>query len=88
MTKLRAFLRFLNLLEPGKPIISITKVAMWVCVWAFAYATYTGTPLDLTNTVAFFSVSSLYAWRRFVQWKTGQIIPDNGEPPVPIDPAG
>lgn len=88
MTHLRAFLRFLNLLEPGKNIVSITKVAMWVCVLAFGYATITGVPLDLTNTVAFFSVSSLYAWRRFVQWKTGTILPTEGEPAVPSSPIG
>ncbi len=83
--KLFAVLRFLNLLEPGKNIVSITKVAMWVCVAGFALSFVTGVPLDLTNTVAFFSVSSLYAWRRFIQWKTGTIL---GETTEPSDPAG
>lgn len=88
MNKVRAFLRFLNLLEPGKNILSITKIAMWLCVIAFGYASFTGQPLDLTNTVAFFSVSALYAWRRFVQWKTGTILPTEGETPVPPNSAG
>lgn len=83
--RLVRFLRFLNLLEPGKRIVSITKVAMWVCVFGLAAALFLGTPVDLTTLSAFFSISALYAWRRYVQWKTGQIIGDTSEP---SDPAG
>ncbi len=83
--RLLTFLRFLNLLEPGKNIVSITKVAMWVCVGGLAASLFLGFPVDLTTLAAFFSVSALYAWRRYVQWKTGTILGDNSEP---IDPAG
>lgn len=81
-------LRFLNLLEPGKNIVSITKSAMWICVAGFGVHMFTGIPLDLTSTVAFFSVSSLYAWRRFVQWKTGVILPHEGDTPESSTLAG
>ena len=79
-------LRFLNLLEPGKNIVSITKTAMWVCVLGLCIAVLTGRQLDLPSILAFFSTSALYAWRRFVQWKTGTILPDAASEPAA--PAG
>jgi membrane protein implicated in regulation of membrane protease activity len=83
---LLTFLRFLNLLEPGKNILSITKAAMWVCVGGLAASLFLGFPVDITTLSAFFSVSALYAWRRFVQWKTGTILGET--PDEPPGPAG
>ena len=68
-----AVLRFLNLLEPGKAILSITKIAMWVCIAGLAIHFATGRQLDIAATSTVFATSALYAWRRFVQWKTGTI---------------
>jgi hypothetical protein len=73
---LLGLLRFLNLLEPGRPIVSITKTAMWVCVVGIALAIFTGRPLDLVTISAFYTTSALYAWRRYVQWKTGKVLGD------------
>jgi hypothetical protein len=87
--RLLALLRALNLLEPGKNILSITKSAMWLCVIGLAVALFTSRPVDLPTLLAFFTTSSLYAWRRFVQWKTGTILGDTSEPTAPSDqPAG
>ncbi|SFZ81643.1 hypothetical protein SAMN02983003_0611 [Devosia enhydra] len=90
MTKrLLAVVRFLNLLEPGKRILSITKTAMWLCVIGLGVALFTSRPVDLPTLLAFFTTASLYAWRRFVQWKTGTILGDPTEPSLPPDqPAG
>lgn len=77
-----AVLRALNLLEPDKRILSITKTAMWLCVILIGWATFTGRQVDMPTLLAFFSTSALYAWRRFVQWKTGTILGDTpAEPP-------
>lgn len=78
-------LRSLNLLEPGKNILSITKTAMWICVIGVALSVFTGRAVDLPSILAFFSTSALYAWRRFVQWKTGTILGDPSEPTPPPD---
>lgn len=84
--RLVALLRALNLLEPGKNILSITKTAMWLCVIGVALALFTSRPIDLPTILAFFSTSALYAWRRFVQWKTGTILGDTpAEPSSPPD---
>jgi hypothetical protein len=84
-----AFLRFLNLLEPGKNILSITKTAMWVCVVGVGVAIFSSRPIDLPTISAFFATSALYAWRRYVQWKTGTIIGDTpASPPIPPQPTG
>ncbi|MDR3474494.1 MAG: hypothetical protein P4M09_22825 [Devosia sp.] len=81
-----AVLRFFNLLEPGKPILSITKIAMWISVVGLAVGMFTGHQIDITGAGVFFTTASLYAWRRFVQWKTGTILGDNTFEPTP--PAG
>lgn len=81
-------LRALNLLEPGKNIVSITKTAMWVCVVGLAMSLFTSRPIDLPTLLAFFSTSALYAWRRYVQWKTGVILPENPADPQSAPPAG
>lgn len=65
-------LRFLNLLEPGRNILSITKTAMWVCVWVLLVGSVFGTSLDMSAVAAFFGSGALYAWRRYVFMKTGQ----------------
>lgn len=65
-------LRFFNLLEPGRNILSITKIAMWVSVWAIIYCLVTLRDIDLSAIGAFFGAGALYAWRRYVFWKTGQ----------------
>lgn len=90
MDKLFAFLRVLNLLEPGKRIISITKVAMWLSLALTAWVTLAGIPADLNIILALFSTSALYAWRRFVQWKTGSILGETPAEPVapPDQPPG
>lgn len=89
MRRLLAVLRTLNLLEPGRNILSITKAAMWLCVIGLAVSLFTSRPVDLPTLLAFFTTSSLYAWRRFVQWKTGTILGDTTEPSCPPDqPAG
>ena len=83
MCRALAVLRFLNLLEPGKPVLSITKSAMWLClVWTGATITVAlygylaeMPPLDtsaiLANAISLFTTGALYSWRRYVQWKTG-----------------
>lgn len=81
-----AVLRFLNLLEPGKPVLSITKIAMWVCVLGLSLGLLAGRQIDLTSASVFFTTASLYAWRRFVQWKTGTVL--NGDTYEPSVPAG
>jgi len=65
-------LRFLNLLEPGRNILSITKIAMWVSVWALVVGVTFGTSLDMNAVAAFFGSGALYAWRRYVFMKTKQ----------------
>lgn len=65
-------LRFFNILEPGRNILSITKIAMWVSLWALIVSVLYGTQVDMTAVSAFFGSGSLYAWRRYVFWKTGQ----------------
>lgn len=75
-------LRFLNLLEPGRPILSITKVAMWLSVAGLALAIFTGHAIDLPTVLAFFTTSSLYAWRRYVMWKTGTVLGENDTQPT------
>ena len=85
-------LRFFNVLEPGKPVLSITKIAMWqalfhtsatigVALWGYVIDR---PPLDTTailaNAVNLFGVGSLYSWRRWVAYKTGNagLFPDVG----------
>lgn len=65
-------LRFLNLLEPGRNILSITKTAMWVSLVAIVVSLVNGAADPIGPLSAFFASSSLYAWRRYVFWKTGQ----------------
>lgn len=76
-----AILRFFNLLEPGKNILSITKTAMWLCVIGFWAAIFTSRPVDVVTLSAFFATNAMYAWRRYIQWKTGTILGDT--PAVP-----
>ncbi|WP_342234663.1 hypothetical protein [Inquilinus sp. OTU3971] len=76
-------LRLLNLLEPGKPVISITKVSMWLSLLTVEglVVTYVlgyllgSEPLDIVPIIAavgtFFLTTVAYAWRRFVAWQTG-----------------
>jgi hypothetical protein len=71
-------LRFLNLLEPGRSILSITKTAMWVCVWVLVASALLGTHLDMSAVAAFFGSGALYAWRRYVFMKTKQPGTDGG----------
>lgn len=71
-------LRFLNLLEPGRNILSITKTAMWVSLIAVVACLVNGSTGGVSAMAAFFSSASLYAFRRFVFWKTGQQGTDGG----------
>lgn len=85
---LLSLLRFLNVLEPGRPILSITKIAMWVCVVNIARALWTGRPIDIPSVAAFFGTASLYAWRRYVLWKTGSPPSEGYSDPTPLPPQG
>lgn len=68
-----ATLRFLNLLEPGRNMISITKTAMWVSLVAVIWGCASGSTEAVAALASLFASSSLYAFRRFVFWKTGQL---------------
>jgi hypothetical protein len=84
-------LRFLNLLEPGKPVISITKTSMWlmtILMVALVVAQIVGyfkglPPFSIEATIAaiagHFATCALYAWRRWVQMHTGNpgLFPDD-----------
>ncbi|MFD2264448.1 hypothetical protein ACFSM5_16205 [Lacibacterium aquatile] len=80
-----AILRFLNLLEPGQRILSLTKLAMWLAlilstglIAATILGHFLGLPpfepsLLLAQIGGQFQASALYAWRRYVAFKTGRI---------------
>lgn len=69
-------LKFLNLLEPNKNIISISKTLMWTMLFVLIY-TVINNP---ENTVAvagtimanFISIGN-YAFRRWVQFRAGNV---------------
>lgn len=82
-----ATLRFLNLLEPGRVVLSITNVAMWLSVVGLSIAVFTNRALDLPTISTFFVTSSLYAFKRFVLWKTGKVPTDEPYIPTPLPPA-
>ena len=70
-------LRFLNLLEPrrdGVHILSISKVWLWVSVFLSTYAVIYS-PQDAAAIItSLVGPSGLnYAWRRFVQFKSGGV---------------
>lgn len=85
MHRLFEVLRFLNILEPGRPVLSITNVAQWLSVIGLAMAVFTHREIDLTTMSAFFATSALYGWKRFVLWRTGKVIGDTdySTPPLP-----
>ena len=83
-------LRFLNLLEPGRPVLSITNIAMWLGVIGLGLGVFTHRQIDLTTILAFFTTSALYGWKKFVLAKTGKVVGDDpyaSYPPAPIPPA-
>jgi hypothetical protein len=69
------FMRFLNLLEPGKRIISISKVFMWVTVMALAYTVFER-PDDIVAVMTAVSSTLIstgnYMYRRKVQVDTAK----------------
>lgn len=71
-------LRFLNFLEPGRYVISISKSWMWGLLATVIYILIT-TPENIAavigaSTAAAGSMGN-YAWRRYMQHKTGQVLP-------------
>lgn len=71
-----AVLRFFNLLEPRKPVLSISKVFMWVMLGCMVYVL----AIDPSNATAvmtaaggqFLAVAN-YAFRRSVQKDVGEL---------------
>lgn len=77
------FLRFFNLLEPDRHVISISKVLMWVSViiliLALIFMRENLVAIIGTVTTAF-GAGANYAWRRHVAYKNeliGKQTPEN-----------
>ena len=72
-----AILRFLNLLEEGKLILSISKVGMWASVLVMVHVGYfrpDATPDQVYAGMGqLFLMTSNYAWRRKVKSDGGKI---------------
>lgn len=66
--------RFLNILEPGRWILSISKVFMWCTVFAFMYVIFNYPDQLLPVMGALWAqgvATGNYAYRRHVQMKAG-----------------
>lgn len=66
--------RFLNLLEPGKSIISISKAFLWSTIFSLMWTVVfnpENTTSVLTLMFANFVATSNYVYRRYVQLKAG-----------------
>ncbi len=70
-------LRFFNLLEPDKNILSLSKVLVMIMMWMFVYITINH-PDQLVATLATGMGTTValanYGYRRHIQYKVGQDI--------------
>ena len=71
-------LRFFNLLEPrkdGVKILSLSKLWLWAGIGLSAYAVLTSPDNAAAIITALVGPSGVnYAWRRFVQMKSGGVL--------------
>lgn len=68
------FLRFLNVLEPGHMVLSISKIYMWVSVFAFIFVVIFKTEHMVALAAASGNMlTSLanYGYRRYMQYAKG-----------------
>ncbi len=78
-------LRFFNLLEPERAVLSISKIWMWGAMTLFGYVMLfqTDNAVAVLGAIAgLLSALSNYTWRRYMQWKAAslpfQADPSNG----------
>lgn len=74
MGRLWFLLRALNLLEPGRRIVSISKSFMWATVFALVWVTVTSpenVSAILASSIASTVATANYGYRRWVQHRDG-----------------
>lgn len=71
-------MRFFNILEPGRIVLSISKIAMWLTLIACVYIAFTSPAYFAAAVMAFGGSLLNYAYRRKKQY-------DAGVSPYPVD---